>query len=252
MSEKHFCEQKRHSKSYLIPFFKKQLPDFENLRILDVGCAEAGFLDSLYDLGMDAIGLELEDSRAKIAEAKNPMLKIFVGDITDEDIAGRLGGVFDLIVMRDVMEHIPDKMAAFRMLNRLLKMGGHLYTTFPPRFSPLAGHQQNGQSILRWVPYLHLLPAGMIRTLGRIFREKPALVEHVILNYRIGLSIRSFEKHCSMFNFRPVVKELFLLRPIYKTRFGIAARRVPHVPFVCKWIALGCECLSRKVGEGNR
>ena len=186
MSEIHFYEQKNHTISYLIPFFKKYLPNFEDLKILEVGCAEAGFLDSLYDLGVDAIGLELEDRRVRIAREKNPMLKIFVGDITDENIVGQIGSSFDLVVMRDVIEHIPDKIAAFSMLNKLLKKGGYLYTTFPPRFSAFAGHQQYGQSILRFVPYLHMFPKGMIKALGKIFREKPSLIEHVILNYKIA------------------------------------------------------------------
>ena len=251
MSENHYYEQKSHSTSYLIPFFKKYVPHFENLRILEVGCAEAGFLDSLRELGMDATGLELEDSRVRIAKKKNPALTVFVGDITDKNVAGRLGGPFDLVVMRDVIEHIPDKMAAFSMLNKLLKIGGYLYTTFPPRFSPLAGHQQNGQSILRFVPYLHILPEGMIKTLGKIFRERSSLIEHVILNYKIGLSIRSFEGYCSMFGFEPVVKELFLFRPIYETRFGVTPIKIPHIPSIGECIALGCECLSRKGGEGG-
>lgn len=251
MSENHFYEQKKHATSYLIPFFNRHLPNFRNLRILEVGCAEAGFLDSLYEFGMDSTGLELEDSRVKIAEEKNPMLRILVGDITDENIADQLGGPFDLVVMRDVIEHIPDKMAAFSMLNKLLKIGGYLYATFPPRFSPLAGHQQNGQSVLRFVPYLHLLPEGMIKTLGNLFREKSGLIEHVILSYNIGLSIRSFERYCSMFHFEPVVKELFLFRPIYKTRFGVTPRKIPPIPFIGEYIALGCECLSCKGGEGG-
>ena len=241
MSEKHFYEQKKHATSYLIPFFNRQLPNFRNQEILGVGCAEAGFLDSLYELGMDSTGLELQDSRVKIAEEKNPKLKILVGDITDENIAGQLGGPFDLVVMRDVIEHIPDKIAPFSMLNKLLKRGGYLYTTFPPRFPPSAGHQQNGQSILRFVPCLHILPEGMIKALGKLFREKATLIEHVILNYNIGLSIKSFERYCSMFDFEPVVKELFLFRPIHETRFRVTPIRIPHLPFIGECIALGCE-----------
>ena len=132
-----------------------------------------------------------------------------------------------------------------------LSIRGYLYTTFPPKFSPLAGHQQNGQSILRFVPYLHILPEGMIKTLGKIFREKSSLIEHVILNYRIGLSIKSFERYCSMFDFEPIVKEFFLFRPIYKTRFGITPKKIPHIPFIGECIALGYECLSCKGGEGK-
>ena len=241
MGEKHFDEQKKHTTSYLIPYFKKHLPTFKNFKILEIGCAEAGFLNVLYELGITAIGLELESQRVKIANEKNPELKIFVGDITDDKIVEKIGNEFDLIVMRDTIEHIPNRMAAFSNIAKLLKKNGYLYVTFPPRFSGFAGHQQNGKSVLRFVPYLHLLPEWTIRILGKIFKERINLIESVVLNYKEGLSIRAFEKYYSKFNFKPVVKELFLFRPIYKIRFIVTPRKVPNIPFIREFIAFGCE-----------
>lgn len=246
MAEAHYYEQKDHAHSYLIPFFQRHLPNFKNLSILEVGCAEAGFLDALYDLGIDAMGLELEIGRVKIMEEKNPMLKVVVGDITDDKIAGQIGKSFDLIVIRDVIEHIHDKMTAFSNIDKLLKNNGYLYMAFPPKFSAFAGHQQHGRSVLRFFPYLHLLPEVIIRLLGRVFRERPGIIDRIVLNYHIGLSIQSFEKYYSMFNFEPLLKELFLFRPIYKIRYGLKPIKIPSIPLIREFIAFGCECLLKK------
>ena len=52
MSEKHFHEQVRFSQSYLVPFLQNQIADFERQRVLEVGCAEAGFLHVLAGMGI--------------------------------------------------------------------------------------------------------------------------------------------------------------------------------------------------------
>ena len=247
MSEKHYYEQRAHALSYLIPFFTRHLPELGKSKVLEVGCAEAGFLAALRQSGItDAAGLELDPVRAEFASQKNPDLQVIVGDIADARIVERVAGAFDLIVMRDVIEHIPDRTGAFRNLDRLLARGGHLYVTFPPRYSAFAGHQQHARSILRSIPFLHLLPKAMIRTLASMLRESPELAENVIANYRVGLSIRCFERYCHLFDFEPVVRELFLVRPIYRTRFGLRPRRLPNIPLLREVAALGCEYLMRK------
>jgi SAM-dependent methyltransferase len=245
MGEKHFYEQKEFTTSYLLSYFQKHLPKFKHLKILEVGCAEAGFLDVLYEMNIEAIGLEIEPERVKLSKEKNPHIKIFEGDITDDNIVNEIGDTFDLIVMRDVIEHIPDRLATFSNIKKLLKKNGYLYVTFPPKFSGFAGHQQNGISILRFVPYLHLLPEWIIKVLGKFFKERSRLVESVMLNYNVGLTIRDFEKYYSQFNFLPIRKELFLFRPIYKLRFNISPRKIPNVPFIREFIAFGCEYLLK-------
>jgi SAM-dependent methyltransferase len=246
MAEQHFFEQRKHADAYLIPFLERNCPDFRRFQILDVGCAEAGFLDALHAARIPGIGLELEPDRIAISKSFNPELDIVEGDITDPDIVSRLKRTFDLIVIRDVIEHIPDKDTVFEHLNALLKADGFIYITFPPRFSPFGGHQQNGRSILRTIPYLHLLPPPMIRALGKITGEYPHIVESIITQRRIGLGIGQFQDLCALHGYRIHRKDLFLFRPVFQARYGLAAKRMPDIPAVREFLVLGCECLLRK------
>jgi SAM-dependent methyltransferase len=248
MSEKHFVEQKKHAEFYLIPYLERHLPGFRGFRVLEIGCAEAGFLDALRDRGIRASGLELEPGRISLARRLNPRLEIQAGDITDPGIVRKIGRTFDLIVMRDVIEHVSDREAAFRNLRALLKPGGFCYITFPPRFSPFAGHHQNGRTVLRRIPYLHLLPPSWIRLLGRMTNEHPHIIDGVVTNFRIGLSIRRFEALCESHGFGMRIKELYLLRPVYRTRMGLKPLRLPDIPFAREFLAFGCECLVEKTG----
>ena len=243
MAEKHFYEQKKHTTSYLIPYFEKNIPNFRKMKVLEIGCAEGGFLEELQNLGMEVMGIEIEQGRVDIAKEKNPKLQILCGDITDKSVPEKVGQMFDFIVMRDTIEHIPDRNSTFENIAHLLNKNGYLYITFPPRFSGFAGHQQNCRSILKIVPYLHLLPDVIIRLLGKILKEDPDRIKGVINNYRIGLSIRTFEKYYKSFNFKPIVKELFLSRPVYKIRFGAKIIKVPNIPFLREIFAFGCEYL---------
>ncbi|MDZ7270826.1 MAG: class I SAM-dependent methyltransferase [candidate division KSB1 bacterium] len=245
MAEKHFYEQRAFAERYLVPFFQKHVPGFSQARVLEVGCAEAGFLDVLYGLGIQGVGLELSPARVALAKAKNPGLEVVIGDITEPACVNAVGDNFDLVVMRDVMEHVVDRVAAMQNVRRLLKTGGYFYVSFPPKYSPFAGHQQVGRSVLRLVPYLHLLPAPLLRRLGRLAGEAEYQIANIIANRRHGLSIASFERLCREHGLRPVVRELFLARPVYRVRFGIPCIRLPNLPGMRELLTLGYEALYR-------
>ena len=246
MAEKHFYQQIEHTKNYLLGYFKKHIPDFQSLKILEIGCAEAGFVHYLDSMNIDVQGLELAEARVNIALGKNPHLKLTVGDITKSEVVEKLNAKFDLIVMRDVIEHIPQRREMFENIVKLLNPGGYLYVTFPPRFSAFAGHQQNGKSILKFVPYVQLLPDFLIRTLGNIFKEHRYMIETIINNFRDGLTIGKFVKYCNSFGFDFLVKELFLIRPIYKIKFSLPPVKMPWIPALGEFLATGCECLLQK------
>lgn len=247
MAEKHYYEQINFTNSYLIPYFGKHIPNFKSCNILEVGCAEGGFVKVLHDMGVKIKGLELEQSRVDIANRKAPELDIVQADITDPEIVDNLGEKYDLIIMRDVIEHVPDRESSFKNLNNLLNDEGYLFITFPPRFSGFAGHQQNGKSIFRYIPYIHFLPDFLIKFLGKSLNETDELINHVIENYKIGLSINKFEYFYKKYSFEIVQRDLFLFRPIYKIRFGVNPIKVPNLPGAREFIAFGCECLLKKV-----
>ena len=246
MAEKHFYEQIRHSELYLIPYFNKHIPDFQNSNILEVGCAEAGFLKQLVSIGINAIGLEISSDRVKIAKKKVSEAQIFLGDITDKNIVDKLNGPFDLIVMRDVIEHIPNRSEVFSNINSMLNNKGFVYITFPPKFSGFAGHQQNAKSFIKYIPFLHLLPASILKICGKVLHENDFLIKEIIANYKYGLTINSFEKFCKDYNFNYIQKDLFLFRPVFKIRFGLPIIRFPNIPLFREFFAFGCEYLIQK------
>ncbi len=249
MAEKHFLEQRAFTLHYVLPLLKKHIPDFDTMTVLEVGCAEAGFLDVLYKQGMCVAGVELDEERVRLAKAMNPQLDVVVGDITDNKMLSQRNGAFDLIVMREVIEHVPDRDAAFRNINRLLKKDGYLYITFPPRFSPFAGHQQVGRTILAQVPYLHYWPEFILRPVGKRLREYDYLIEYVLQNYHDGLTVRRFNRLCRRYNLQFIVRDLFLVRPIYQQRFGWRPRRCFNIPLLREVLVTGCECILRKRGD---
>jgi 2-polyprenyl-3-methyl-5-hydroxy-6-metoxy-1,4-benzoquinol methylase len=246
MAEKHFYEQADYTKKYLIPYFQKHIPEFHKLSVLEVGCAEGGLLEVLMDLGMDVTGIELDPQRAAIAKEKNSKLNIIVGDIMDELLYEKLGRKFDFVIMREVIEHVPNKYAAFKNLEMLTADEGYLFVSFPPKRSPFAGHQQIAKSFLKMIPYLHILPEILLRPLARKLREKNDYVDEIKLHYSTGMVINHFETLYALNLFKPIKKELFLFRPIYAYRFGLPTIKLPNIPLIREYISFGCETLLKK------
>ena len=120
MAEKHYYEQVKFTEDYLIPYFEKYFSDFHDFHVLEVGCAEGGFLKALNDAGINAKGIELEQGRVDTALKLNSSLDVAQGDVTDPGLPARLNQKFDLIVLRDVIEHIPDRDAAFSVMREML------------------------------------------------------------------------------------------------------------------------------------
>jgi 2-polyprenyl-3-methyl-5-hydroxy-6-metoxy-1,4-benzoquinol methylase len=246
MAEKHFYEQKKYTKEYLLPYFQKYIPEFHKKKVLEIGCAEGGLLDALNGIGMDVTGIELSEERANISKEKNPSLKVYVGDITNPKLTDSISETFDMIVMREVIEHLPDKQTAFNNIDKLLKDNGYIFISFPPKRSPFAGHQQIGQSILKAMPYLHTLPKTVLKHITNLFGEAPGYADEIKLHYSTGCTIHRFEFLCLLKRFISIKKDLFLFRPIYAQRFGLPTVKLPSIPFLREYISFGCETLLQK------
>jgi len=246
MAEKHFYEQKRFTGNYLIPYFMKYVPDFHNKKILEVGCAEGGLIEALQENGIYAVGIELSPERAAIAKEKNQKLNVLVGDITDPNLANQLNETFDMIIMREVIEHVPDKKAAFDNLVRLVNPEGFIFISFPPKYSPFAGHQQIGKSFMKAIPYLHLFPGGLLKMIAKSLGEEDSYIDEIKHHFHTGCSINEFERQCETHDFVKVKEEFFFFRPIYALRFGLRTVSLPNVPLLREIISFGCETLLKK------
>ena len=98
-------------------------------KVLDVGCSGGFFLNVLSDK-FDKYGLELDAEAVNYAR-KNYAFGRNINNISLED-APYSDGSFDLVIMRGVIEHLPDPVNALKKVARLLKKGGYFFVAATP------------------------------------------------------------------------------------------------------------------------
>ncbi|HEX5624464.1 MAG TPA: class I SAM-dependent methyltransferase [Saprospiraceae bacterium] len=224
------------SRDFIIPFIEAARPLRAGDRILEIGCAEAGVLKAFIERDLFCFGIDLNPQRIDTAirfqqEAYDlGKIKFISKNIYDINIAEDLGGAFDIILMKDVIEHIPDQERFIPALQHFLRPGGVVFFGFPPWQMPFGGHQQMVRS--RWLgkwPWVHLLPRFLYRGLLKISGQEDVVVRELLEIKDTGISIERFEKIVSQSPFWILSKKFYLTNPIYKFKFDLEPRKVPNL-----------------------
>jgi SAM-dependent methyltransferase len=103
-----------------------RLPLPAGARILDAGCGSGRTLEELVDYG-DVSGLELNPEAAALARNRQ-LGEVAIGRLEELPWAD---ATFHLITCLDVIEHVPDDVAALVELRRVCRPGGWLLVTVP-------------------------------------------------------------------------------------------------------------------------
>lgn len=115
--------------------------------MLDVGCGSGTSLLEAKALGATAFGIEADPNVRPIAAALG--LTIHFGNLHDKPFPGQL---FDLIVMNQVIEHLPDPDVGLRSLSERLRPGGRMVLVFPNTAS--LWRRLSGNRWINWhIPY---------------------------------------------------------------------------------------------------
>ena len=126
-----FVGRRRIVTALIARFAPKRRP----LAILEVGCGTGSNIAMLRAFG-DVDAIEPDDSAREFSERRTG-LSIKGGYLPDVLLDD---GRYDLIVLLDVLEHIPDDLGALRSLRSKLAAGGRLLLTVPALPSLWSGH----------------------------------------------------------------------------------------------------------------
>ena len=243
MQERHrnrllyFHEQAETTEKYVIPYIEQVFPLREGLRVLEIGCGEGGNLKPFLDRGFYCTGIDLNKAQienAKVFMADHPHLDKLT--LIAEDIYNIEPAPFDLIILRDVIEHIHNQERFMGFLKRFIAPGGVVFFGFPAWMMPFGGHQQVCISKLSKTPFIHLLPARLYAGLMRKAGESEERIADLLEIKETGITIERFERILKHENYRILVKTLWFIQPNYEVKFHLHKMRVWPVLRTLPWV----------------
>jgi len=223
--------QRLTSDNHIIPFLDVHLK--ENSKVCEVGCAEAGTLKAFLDQGHSCVGIELSESRLLLAkenlkaEEKEGRAHLFNKNIFDTDLLEVLPYKFDLIILKDVIEHLPDKTKVLQVLKACLNPGGVVFFAFPPWWMPFGGHQQAAKSkFLKNFVYVHLLPKFIYKNLLKMANESDSAIQELMELTDTGINIGPMRTLLRKEGFTILADKHWLFNPIYEYKFKLKPKTV--------------------------
>jgi SAM-dependent methyltransferase len=242
--KRYFDIQRENAERYVIPFIEEKFPIKAGMRVLEIGCGEAGVLLAFLERGCIGVGVELHPHRLVHAALWTKeyldagKVHYIDKDIYKVDVEKELGGKFDLIVLKDVIEHIHDQPKLITEMKRLLAPGGCIFFGFPPWQMPFGGHQQIAQN--KWLsklPYYHLLPRPLYRY---ILKKNKENYEELLEIRDTRISIEKFERIARNTHYKILSKKHYLINPIYEYKFGWKPRTqfglVRNIPWLRNFV----------------
>ncbi|MBK9729872.1 MAG: class I SAM-dependent methyltransferase [Chitinophagaceae bacterium] len=241
--ETYFNIQKENATKWVIPFVEKGLKITPGMKVLEIGCAEGGVLKAFLDRGCKGVGVELSPSRAELArhflqnEIAEQNAQIIAKDIYDPSFSDAFKNAFDLIILKDVIEHIHDQQRLMEQLKKYLRPTGRIFFGFPPWYMPFGGHQQICKS--KWLsklPYYHLLPMSLYKLVLKWGGESQQVIDDMAEIKETGISIERFEKIVKRLNYVIDQRMYYLINPIYEYKFGWKAQQQNKLVASVPWL----------------
>ena len=253
--KRYFDEQAYTTQQYVIPFISRVKEIKSGMHVLEIGCSEAGNLKPFLDMGCHCVGIDIAEAQIEHARKfytdhpQRDHLELVAEDIYK--IGDAYNGRFHLIVMRDVIEHIPDQEQLMGLIKKFLKPDGKVFFGFPPWYNPFGGHHQICES--KWLsklPYIHLLPGPLYPMMLRLFGEPEGRVQHLLEVKETGISIERFWRALRNNGYHTDLEALYLFNPNYQIKFNLKPKEqyglIKVLPFLRNFLT---TCVYSVVSE---
>jgi SAM-dependent methyltransferase len=138
----------------------------QGARVLDCGCGEGAYVPAMAELGADVLGIEYQPAKVAAFRRRQAVSgHVRQGDVQDLDLPA---DSFDVVLMNEVLEHVPDDVGALREVRRVLRPGGRFVLFAPNRLYPFETHgvsRRDGGDIAYAVPFIPYIPLSIGRRL---------------------------------------------------------------------------------------
>lgn len=245
--ELYFKEQAITTKKYVIPFIERSISIDSNTSVLEIGCGEGGNLIPFTEIGCRTVGVDLNKNKInnanKFYSTKENSPKFVLTDIyewkTDEK--------FDIVMLRDVLEHIHNQKYFLNFVKKFLKPNGKLFLGFPPWQNPYGGHQQIFNKFISRLPFIHLLPNFMYVGLLKLAKEDEKEIKGALEVKETRITIERFLKIVKGENYKIELSDYYFINPNYEIKFGLKPRKqlkiITKIPWIRNFLITTCYIL---------
>ena len=248
----YFDESAETSRGFYIDYIRNFKGVDSTVKVLEIGCGEGGNLLPFAEVGCSVTGIDC--SETKVENAK----KFFLQD----GVVGRFAtinffdmnvcdyGIYDVILIHDVIEHIGDKEVFLEHLKQFIAEDGVVFFGFPAWQMPFGGHQQVCTSrVCSKLPFIHLLPKSLYKWVLESFGEHKDCVDELLDIKQCRLSIEAFDSLVYSSGFSVVDRYLWLINPHYQQKFNLKPRRlnrfISGIRYVRNFFTTSCFYMIR-------
>ncbi len=253
--KRYFEEQVYTTEKYVIPYIERFMPVTKAISVLEIGCGEGGNMQPFLDLGCKVVGIDLNKSQIENAHVyfenheNRKNLDLILRDIYE--MQPHELGDFDLIIMRDVIEHIHNQEKFMAYVKRFLKPNGKFFLGFPPWQMAYGGHQQIAKhKYLSKLPYFHLLPMPIYNTILKTAGEGDKVRNELLEIKETGISIERFRQILKAENYKVDNETMYLFNPNYEIKFNLKPKEqlgiVKRIPYFRNFLTSCCYYLLSK------
>ena len=238
-NKKYFEIQLSNVRQWIVPFVQQVKVIEPGMQLLEIGCGQGSLLRGFCEVGCNCTGVEMYPLwLEKATEWLQPEItagkvRLINSNIYDVDAEKDLQTKFDIIVLKDVIEHIHDQEKLIAWMKNFLRPEGIILFAFPPWQMPFGGHQQMLQGWLGKAPYWHLLPMPLFKKLLKINKQYS---EDMVEIKETGISIERFERILKKTGYKILLQKHWLINPVYEYKFGWKPRKqfswIQAIPFI--------------------
>jgi len=248
---RYFQQQFDTTVEFIIPFIEREKKIEKGMRFLEVGSGYGGVCKAFANAGCKVTGIELLDHASAIAkeflkeEIAVGSVEIIAKNVYDINPDADLPEKYDIILLKDTIEHIHGQDQFVKHIIKFLKPNGVIFFAFPPWFMPYGGHQQSLDSkFLEKLPYFHILPTPIYRSIMKMFGEVEGRIIDTLEVKETQISINRFERITKTAGFSIAQKEFYLINPSYKYKFGAKPRKqfafISALPWIRDFVTTTC------------